>query len=83
MTIHVAHLPDEKLKLGKNVFGAMFGYVPAVKGTRWSKIGLVLNGARWSRIGPVLTFVWLISLKRSALWGIGVGLKIHLSYHCN
>ncbi len=42
------------------------GY-PAVKGTQWSSIGLVLKGTRWSRIGPVLKLVWLISLKRSAL----------------
>ncbi len=37
---------------------------PAVKGTRWSSIGLILKDTRWSRDGPVLKFVRLIWLTK-------------------
>ncbi len=51
------------------VAASLTGLLPAVKGTRWSSIGLVLKGTRWSRNGPVLKFVWLILLRNEYFVG--------------
>ncbi len=67
--------PSIDRPLGLQQYGANYkdpvqsGRIPAVKGTRWSIIGLGLKDTRWNRFGPGLKFIRLISLTKEYVMG--------------